>query len=329
MFNQKYSTIFFGTPEFAVPTLEKILTLPYLDLKAVVTQPDKPVGRQQVLTASPVKALAQKKKLPILQPEKIKTDEFETQIRQLKPDVIILVAYGKIIPKNLLAISKYGWLNLHASLLPKFRGASPIQFAILEGAKETGVTLMKMDEGMDTGPIIVQEKITMAPEETGQTLHDKLSRLSAEVLEKNLLAYLEGNLKPKTQDNSQATYTKIIQKTDGKIDWQKSASEIERQIRAFTPWPGTWCFWPRNQRAEQKVLTNSAIEQRLKIIQAGVSPDSVKLPPGQTKKSGESIIVGCGQGNLELQIIQLEGRKPQKVSDFLKGYPEFGNTKLE
>lgn len=329
MLNKKYQAIFFGTPEFAVPTLEKIITLPYLDLRLVITQPNKPVGRQQILTAPPIKVLAQKNKLPILQPEKIKTEAFETQFRQLNPEVIILVAYGKIIPKNLLAISKYGWLNLHASLLPKFRGASPIQFAILTGAKDTGVTLMKMDEGMDTGPIIAQEKLAIAPEETSQTLHDKLSRLSAEALEKNLLAYLEGKLKPKPQDNSQATSTKIIEKADGKINWQKPAIEIERQIRAFTPWPGAWCFWPRNQRAEQKELTNSAIEQRLKIIKAKVSSDSVKLPPGQTKKSGESVIVGCGQGNLELQTTQLEGKKEIVTRDFLKGYPEFKNTKLE
>ena len=329
MLNKKYQAIFFGTPEFAVPTLEKIITLPYLDLRAVITQPDKPIGRQQILTASPVKFLAQKKKLLIIQPEKIKTEAFETQLRQLNPEVIILIAYGKIIPANLLAIPKYGWLNLHASLLPKLRGASPIQSAILTGAEETGVTLMKMDEGMDTGPIIAQEKITIVPEENSQTLHDKLSRLSAKALEKNLLAYLEGKLKPKPQDNSQATYTKIIKKEDGKIDWQKSAIEIERQIRAFTPWPGTWCFWPRNYRTEQKELTNSAIEQRLKIIKAKVSSDSIKLPPGQTKKANNTIIVGCSHGNLELQIIQLEGKKPQNIIDFLKGYPEFENSKLE
>lgn len=328
MLNKKYQAIFFGTPEFAVPTLEKIMTLPYLDLRAVITQPDKPVGRQQTLTASPVKILAQKNNLNVLQPEKIKTESFETQLRQLNPEVIILVAYGKIIPTNLLALPKYGWLNLHASLLPKFRGASPIQFAILTGSKETGVTLMKMDESMDTGPIIAHEKIIMAPEETSQTLHNKLSRLSARVLEKNLLAYLDGKLKPKPQNNSQATYTKIIKKEDGKINWQKSAAEIERQIRAFIPWPGAWCFWPRNHRTEQKELTNSAIEQRLKIIQAKVSSDSVKLPPGQTKRTDNAIIVGCSHGNLELQIIQLEGKKQQNISDFLKGYPEFAGTQL-
>lgn len=329
MFNQKYNTIFFGTPEFAVPTFEKIMTLPYLNLKAVVTQPDKPVGRQQVLTASPVKVSAQKNNQIVLQPAKIKTEEFEAQLKQLHPEVIILVAYGKIIPANLLAIPKYGWLNLHASLLPKFRGASPIQFAILAGDKQTGITLMKMDEGMDTGPIIAHGKTTIIPEETSQTLHNKLSRLSAEALEKYLPLYLNGKLQPEPQDNSQATYTKIIEKADGKIDWQKSATEIERQIRAFTPWPGAWCFWPRNHRAEQKELTNSAVEQRLKIIQAKVSSDSIKLPTGQTKKSGDSVIVGCGQGNLELQIIQLEGKKEMDASEFLKGYPEIGSTKLE
>lgn len=328
MSNKKYNLIFFGTAAFGLPILQKLVKLPYLELKAVITQPDKPVGRKQILTPPPVKTLAKKFNIPVLQPDNIRTEEFEEKIRQINPKLVILVAYGKIIPKNVLEIPKFGWLNIHASLLPKFRGASPIQSAILSGEKETGVTLMKIDEHTDTGPIITQEKIEIAPDETSQTLHDKLSRLGAELLAKTLPFYLDGKIKPKPQNNSQATYTKIIKKEDGKIDWQKSAEEIERQIRAFMPWPGVFCFWPKNDRSEQKELTNSPIEMRLKIIEASVAKDVTKLPPGQTKKTNHTAIVGCAHGNLELKKIQLEGKKIQTIADFLKGYPKFGQTKF-
>jgi len=323
-----YKTLFFGTPDFAVSVLETLIALPYLDLQAVFTQPDKPVGRKQTLTPPPVKVTAEKNNLPVFQPEKIKSEEFEEQLKQLSPEIIIVVAYGKIIPKNLLAIPKYGWLNVHASLLPKYRGASPIQQAILDGESQTGVTLMKIDAGLDTGPIIAQKPINIKPNDNFETLHDKLSRLGADLVKKSLLNYLESKLNPQAQDNSQATTTKIIKKEDGRIDWTKPADYLERQIRAFTPWPGAFCFWSRNTKNEQKELTNSHIEQRLKIIEASVADDSTKLLPGQTKTINESVIVGCSQDNLELKKIQLEGKKPQSVAEFIKGYPEFGQTQL-
>lgn len=308
-----YKTIFFGTPEFAVPVLKILATLPYLKIKAVVTQQDKPIGKKQIITPSPVKIMAEKNNIPVLQPKKIKTEEFEEKLRQLNPDVAIIVAYGKIIPKNLLNIPQHGWLNIHASLLPKYRGASPIQGAILNGEETTGVSLMKIDAGLDSGPVISQKRITIEQSDNSQTLHNKLSRLGAELAEKALLDYLEGKIKPQPQDNSKATETKIIKKEDGQIDWSKQAEFIERQIRAFTPWPGAFCFWN---------------DKRLKIIEATIYQKSDQLLPGLTKEINSNIIAGCGKGNLELKTIQLEGKKRQPVSAFIKGYPKFGQTKL-
>lgn len=308
-----YKIIFFGTPDFAVPSLRAILTLPYSQLIAVITQPDKPVGRKKILTPPPVKLVAQENNLPVLQPERIKTKQFKEKLKQLAPDVVIIVAYGKIIPQNLLEIPKYGWLNIHASLLPKYRGASPIPAVILNGEKETGVSLMKIDTGLDTGPIISKKKIEIQPNDNFQTLHDKLSRLGAELLQESLLDYLKGNLTLKPQDNTKATTTKIIKKEDGRIEWSKPAEYIERHIRAFNPWPGAFCFYNK---------------KRLKIIEATLSKDNSKLKPGQTKSTNGLVIVGCGQGNLELKKIQLEGKKPQAIINFLRGYSGFGQTKL-
>lgn len=313
MTKNKYSAIFFGTPDFAVPVLNSIIKLPFLNLKTVVTQPDKPVGRKQELTPPPVKKVALDNNISVLQPEKIKGEEFEKEVKKLKPDVAIIVAYGRIVPENLLAIPEFGFLNIHASLLPKFRGASPIQTAILEGEKETGVTLMKIDAGLDTGPVIFQKEINIDPDDNFETLHDKLAKLGAELLEQSLQDYLEGKIFPTTQNNYQATDSKIIKKEDGRIDWQKSARHIERQIRAFTPWPGAYC---------------GCSNKRLKIIEAKVSDINAVLEPGQVSAEHQSIIIGCGQGNLEIVAVQLEGKKTQPIFEFIKGHPEFCNAQL-
>lgn len=310
----KYKTIFFGTPDFAVPVLKTIITLPYLKLQAVVTQPDKPAGRKQILTSSPVKLVALENNISIHQPEKIKGTEFEQEFKKLDSDVVIIVAYGKIIPQNLLEIPKYGFLNIHASLLPKYRGASPIQNAILAGEKETGVTLMKIDQGLDTGPIISQKKLEIRPDDNFKTLHDKLSLRGADLIKETLLDYLEGRLSPTPQDNTKATTTETIKKEDGRIDWSKPAVKIERHIRAFNPWPGAFCFY--NQK-------------RLKIIEASLAKDQSKLNPGETKEINGLIIVGCEKNNLELKKVQLEGKIPQTVPEFIMGYPGFKHIILK
>jgi methionyl-tRNA formyltransferase len=313
MNKKTYKTLFFGTPDFAVPVLEELAAMPDIELSGVFTQPDKPVGRKQTLTPPPVKVCAEKNHLPVFQPDKVKTKEFEEQLQKLSPDVCIVVAYGKIIAKNVLPIPTHGWLNVHGSLLPKYRGASPIQAAILNGETKTGVTLMQIDAGLDTGPILATKKITIEPTDTFQTLHDKLSQLGAEIVKESLPTYLAGTIKPQAQNNNQASETKIISKEDGKIDWNRSATEIERQIRAYTPWPGAFCFWNG---------------KRLKIISATLANGPSELQPGQTKITGSTLIVGCTNGNLALQTIQLEGKKPQSSGEFLKGYPEFKQTHL-
>lgn len=328
MNNISHKTLFFGTPAFAVPVLESLITLPNIKIQAVVTQPDKPVGRKQVLTPPAVKKAALQYGLPVWQAEKITTEEFEEQLKQWSPDIIMVAAYGKIIPKNLLSLPKYGWLNVHASHLPKYRGASPIQAAILNGDEETGVTLMKINAGLDTGPIIAQKAINIQPADDWQALHDKLSRLGAKLVTETLPDYLAGKLSAVPQDNSKASTTKIIRKEDGRIDWQKPAEAIDRQIRAYTPWPGAYCFWSGNTRSEQKELSNSNIELRLKIIEASVAKDNVQLTPGQTRQTNQTLLVGCGQGNLELKKIQMEAKNQQTITEFLKGYPEFNQTIL-
>lgn len=319
--NQKtYKTIFFGTPDFAVPVLAALAELPFIKMIGVVTQPDKPVGRKQALTPSPVKVWAEKNAMTVWQPKSLKTQHALDQIKALAPDLCVVVAYGKIIPANLLDIPSYGWLNVHASLLPKYRGASPIQAAILNGETDTGITLMKIDAGLDTGPIIDQITLKMDSQENFQTLHDKLRQLGANMIKQSLLPYLTGQLQPKAQDDKQATVTKIITKEDGRIDWKKSAVQIDRQIRAYSPWPGAYCFWTLPKKGPA--------ELRLKILAAKPINSAHRLLAGQIAKDGGKIIVGCGQDTLELDLVQLEGKKPLPIEIFIKGYPEFIQTVL-
>ncbi len=316
MSHKIYKVIFFGTPEFAVLPLRALQTLALVEVVAVVTQPDKPVGKKMALTPPPVKVEAEKSNVKILQPTSIKGKNFEILFRQLNPDVVVIVAYGKIIPAALLGIPKYGWLNIHASLLPRYRGASPIQAALLAGDAMTGVTLMKIDSGLDTGPILAQKKITIMPSDDAQSLHHTLSRLGAAMLTDALPRYLAGSLKPASQQvKSPTPITKIVSKTDGRIDWQKPAVAIVRAIRAYTPWPGTFCRW--NQK-------------RLKVLEAQEHNGTELLPPGQTKLSQQNLLVGCGNGSqLKLISIQLEGKKTLKASDFLKGYPGIAVAQLQ
>lgn len=309
-----YRVLFFGTPEFAVPVLESLHQMESINLVGVFTQPDKPVGRKQILTPPPVKLAADKLALPIYQPTKLKSEDYATQLRELAPDVIVIVAYGKIIPEAALTIPQYGWVNVHASLLPQYRGASPIQTAILNGVKQTGITLMKLDTGLDTGPIISQKPITIQSADNSQTLHNKLSRLGAELISESLLPYLAGQLKPRPQDNSLATTTKIIEKENGRIVWNKSADFIARQIRAYTPWPGAFTTWGGKS---------------LKILEATVYDEVIALPPGKIKRLGRTLLVGTGSSVLELKTLQLAGKKPQTTTEFLNGHPEFAKAKLE
>lgn len=324
--------IFFGTPEFALASLKELIHSDFRPA-AVVTAPDKPVGRKQIITPPPIKELAQKHKISVLQPEKIKDLEFIKKIKELKPDLIVVAAYGKILPKEILDIPRWGCLNVHPSLLPKYRGASPIQTAILNGEKETGVTIFKMTEGMDEGPIISQKSIPMEPNENAISLHEKLSELAVNLLILAMEKWITFNLMPEKvkdffqlqeQNHQLASYTKILTKQDGAIIWNKSAQELVRQIRAFIPWPGSFCTLPNGKK--------------LKILKARVAPDTsseiqnqihlhIKKPLvrqyGQVflTKANE-LAVQTGQGALIIEELQLEGKKPTGSQEFLNGYPE-------
>jgi methionyl-tRNA formyltransferase len=307
----KLKVVFMGTPDFAVPVLNYLIKS--TKLLAVVTQPDKKAGRKQKIAQSPIKQLALANKIKVLQPAKVRDNaEFIQQIKQLQPDLIVVVAYGFILPKEILDIPKYGIINIHASLLPKYRGASPIQSAILNGDQETGVTLMLIDEQMDHGPFLGQKSLSI-DNDSYKTLHDKLAKLGTELLVEILPKYIAGQIKPVVQDDSLATYCYILTKADGKIDWTKSAQEIERQVRAFTPWPGTWTTWQG---------------KNLKILAASLSLDNVKAEVGEVIKVDDGLAVQCGQGLLQITELQIEGKKVMNAKEFLNGYSQIIGTKL-
>lgn len=298
--------LFMGTPEFAIPSLEMIYQNDGLELIGVVTQPDRPAGRGQKVRISPVKSWAIKHGLSFYQPEKVKGNkDFLLRVRQLKPDVIVVVAFGQLLPANFLEIPLRCCINLHASLLPRHRGASPIQAAILEGDEYTGVTTMLMEERLDAGDILLQEKVKIEEGETGGSLHDKLKVVGAQLLEKTLNNLSQ--ITPVPQDEKSATYTGKITRDDGEINWQLPAKRIERMVRAYNPWPGAF----------------TTLEgKRFKIWQAGIiSHEDIQGKPGEIIRATEDrIIVQAGQGLLSLDRVQLAGRKVISASEFIRGF---------
>jgi methionyl-tRNA formyltransferase len=291
--------VFIGTGEIGVPTLRALQKSEH-ELVGVVTQPDKPVGREQKLTAPPIKAVLAGSKMSILQPTKIKTAQSIEDIRALAPDLIVVIAYGQILPRALLEIPKIACLNLHASLLPRWRGAAPIQAAIAAGDHETGMTVMYMDEGLDTGDILLQRKIDIAPEETGAKLHDRL----AEIAPKTLLDALKmfPNTPRVPQDTESATYAPKLNRESGRIDWNESAETIERKIRAYDPWPGA--FTEFNHR-KLKVFAASIVELRGK--------------PGEILRRDKELVIAASDRALSLTDIQQEGKRRMNAADFLRG----------
>ncbi|OHA61925.1 MAG: methionyl-tRNA formyltransferase [Candidatus Wildermuthbacteria bacterium GWA2_46_15] len=299
--------IFFGTPEFAATILEELIKS---NLKPilVVTSPDKPVGRKQVITPPPVKVLAEKYHIPVVQPEDIRN--WELEIRNLRPELIIVAAYGPpFLTKEILEIPKYGCLNVHPSLLPKYRGASPIPHAILNGEKETGVTVIRMSEKVDRGDILAQEKTEVSSDETTPTLTAKLASLGAKLLVKTIPLLLQGRVAPQPQSDSPTPYCHQLKKEQGRINWQKSADDLERQIRAFDPWPGTHTLF------EGKIL---------KILQVRVTTEmKPQSPPGFVFLTPDrKVAVQTGQGSLVIEMVQLEGKKALLAPEFLRGHKE-------
>jgi len=309
----KPKIIFWGTPKFAVNPLHQLVKNEY-EVILVITQPDKPIGRKQKLQPGEVKIFSQKKGLKLLQPIKLKNEVFINEIKSLNPDLMIVAAYGKILPDEILKIPRLGSLNIHASLLPKYRGASPIASSILNGDKETGITIMLMDEKMDTGPIVYQEKIDIPEKINAPELNVKLSEFGAIVLVKILPKYITGEIKPSKQDDSKATYTKILTKEDGRIDWNKEADYIERMTRAFYPWPSAWTTWH---------------DKKIKILKAMSKQNSSSKNPGEVIKTNEGLVgVQCGQRLLVIEELQLEGKKTLKTAEFLRGQKDFIGSKF-
>jgi len=301
--------VFMGTAELSCASLRSLARDIRFQIAAVVTQPDKPRGRDLKLQPSPVKALAQKLNLPVLQPVKARVEGFISELRGLKPDLIVVVAYGQILPQAILDLPKYGCVNVHTSLLPKYRGASPIQSAILDGGTETGVTIMKMDAGLDTGPILSQRSTPILREDNSQTLHDRLAELGAELLVETIPDYVAGKITPQSQAASGATYAAKIKKEDGKIDWSEPAEKILNRLRAFTPWPRVFTFL----KGKTKPLL-------LKIWRADIIHCSGNAGEViQTDING--IVVGCGKDALRIVELQLEGGRRMNAQEFLAGHP--------
>src|SRR5215472_13266466 len=298
--------VFCGTPQFAVPSLDKLAAAGF-DLRLVVTQPDRPQGRGMELAAPPVKQTALKLGLLVVQPDKIKkNEEFQKQLTEIAPDAIIVVGYGRIIPPWMLQLPRFGNINVHGSLLPKYRGAAPIQWDIASGETVTGITTMRLDEGLDTGDILLQREMPILPEDTAVTLAPRLAALGADLLLESLHGIEQGKVVPIQQDHSRATLAPILKKEDGLIDFNRTAAEIHNRLRGFQPWPGAYTFFKG---------------KNLKIVAAQPTQPTASLRPGELEVTGDRLRVGCGSGTaLELQQVQPEGKRAMTAREFISGY---------
>ena len=304
--------VFCGTPRFAVPTLEKLIEARFR-VQLVVTQPDRPKGRGLELVASPVKESALRLNLPITQPERIKNnDEFRGQLAAIKPHAIIVVGYGRIIPQWMLDLPPLGNINLHASLLPKYRGAAPIQWAIANGETVTGVTTMRIDAGLDTGDILLQQELPITNDDTAETLAPRLAAIGADLTVETLHRLQAGTIQPRPQDNNQSSLAPILKKEDGLVDFSRSAAEIFNRIRGFQPWPGA-----HTKFRGKNLQIVKALPARQSVLSAELHAESGRL------------IVGCGHdSSLEILELQLEGKKRSSAADFLRGYRPHAGEKL-
>ena len=310
--NNKQKVVFFGSPEFALPTLTCLDKDKKIEIAAVVTQPDRPKNRGKKLSPTPVKKLARNLGLPVFEAEKL-DQQFATDFKKLNPDLAVVSAYGKIIPKSILKILPGRFINIHPSLLPKYRGASPIQAAILNGDSQTGVTIMLLNEGLDTGDILSQKRMAIPKAATAGSLHDQLAKTGADLLLETIPDYLSGRITPKKQDNQRASFTKQISKDDGRIIWPAPALKIERQIRAMTPWPAAWTKF--NQIS-------------IKISQAETRLDSRPEPPGTVVEINKNLGIVCGQGIIIVKKIQRQGKDWTSGSEFLRGFKQILGQRL-
>ncbi len=309
---QTLNLVFCGTPRFAVPTLQRLVEAQF-NIQLVVTQPDRPKGRGLEVIYTPVKQYALELELPITQPESIKNNpEFRAQLNALKPDAIIVVGYGRIIPQWMLDLAPLGNINLHASLLPKYRGAAPIQWAIAQGESITGVTTMKIDAGLDTGDVLLRKEYPIAPDDTADTLAPKLAAVGAQLMIETLRGLQDGSVRGRKQDSAQATLAPILKKEDGLIDFSRRADETLHRMRGFQPWPGAYSkFRGKNLQLWKAVLCEQA------------------LSPAELNIERDRFVVGCGQGTaIEILELQLEGKKRSSAADFIRGYRPLAGERL-
>jgi methionyl-tRNA formyltransferase len=317
--------VFMGTPEFAVPTLRELiehappglLWAGGLDIVGVLTRPDKPSGRGKKVIYSPVKQLALERGVPVYQPGSLRKPEAQQLLRALAPDVIVVAAFGQLLPPEVLELPQYGCLNVHASLLPRYRGASPVAGAILAGDNEAGVSIMLMDEGLDTGPVLARKAVAMQPDETAGELTERLAQLGATLLTQMLPLWLARGIAPEAQNESQATMTQLLRKEDGRLDWYQPAIQLERAVRAYTPWPGATTTWAGHQ---------------LKILRAHALADPQEHAPGECFVVMEGrerrLICACQQSALALEVVQLEGKRALQADEVLRGHPGLASARL-
>ena len=306
--------VFMGTPDFSVPALEALVEGGH-EVVAAITQPDKPKGRGKAVLMTPVKEKAMELGIPVYQPVKVREPEFVEKLRQMEPDAIVVVAFGQILPKSILEIPRYGCVNIHASLLPKYRGAAPIQWAVIDGERESGVTTMFMNEGLDTGDMLEKEAVTLDPKETGGSLHDKLSAIGGRLILSTLKGLEDGTLKGTPQTDEGTCYAKMLKKSLGDIDWTMDAAAIERLIRGLNPWPSAYtCFHGKTL----KIWDGDVLEREY-----GVEPGTV------AEVAKDRLVVQTGQGSLAIRSLQLEGKKRMDAGDFLRGYAVEAGTRLE
>ncbi len=304
--------IFMGTPQFAVPSLLALLEAGH-EIAGVVTRVDKPAGRGRTITAPAVKIAARERNLPLFQPKRVRDPEFVAALRKREPEAIVVAAYGQILPKEVLTLPPYGCINIHASLLPAYRGAAPINWAIIRGDRETGITIMQMDEGMDTGAILMQESIAIEPADTAGNLAEKLSKLGAKMITRVLPLLQSGRLKPAVQEGSKATLAPLLKKEDGLIDWRVPAVDIHNRVRGLSPWPGAYTYLDRAM---------------IKILETEIVPGSGedgRIYAGNHK----TLDVGTGRDMLRVITLQPAGKKPMSSEEFLRGHRDVVGKKFD
>lgn len=308
---QQIRTVFMGTPDFALDTLQGLIDSG-LNLVGVYTQPDRPKGRGNKLAAPPVKELALQQGIPVFQPAKLRAPEAVTELQALAPDLIVVVAYGQILPQVVLDIPRHGCINVHASLLPKYRGAAPINKAVVDGETETGVTTMQMDVGLDTGDMLIKKSIAIGLNETAGELHDRLAKVGREAMDETVARLLDGRLVAEKQDDALTSYASMMKKEDGLIDWHKPATEVHNQVRGLAPWPGAY----------------TSLDGETLKISGSTLADGTGEPGTVLSADSSGVVVACGKGAIRIAELQLPGKKRLAAADFLRGQPLPNGSRL-